>query len=180
MNKVLAVAIGLSFTVIAFANSTGNNLIQTISKGKLKVIKNFETPFGLTGHVAQSKNSHQKMIVYTDKSEKYLIVGYVVNAQGINYTKQYTNKYVISPMASTAYQKLLTNTHWFTDGQVNAPHKMYVLIDLNCIYCHWLRMVYFTFPSKSASIFNGSCRSRCQFECRVVVVDSCIYLHNRR
>ena len=137
MKKILAVAMGLSFTVAPLANPAGEHLIQTVSKGQLEVTKSFATPFGLTGYVAHPKVSQQGMIMFTDKSGKYLVVGNVVDAQGVNYTQKYTDQYVTNPMASVAY-KQLTTTHWFADGQDSAPHKMYVLIDPNCIYCHLL------------------------------------------
>jgi thiol:disulfide interchange protein DsbG len=137
MKKILAATIGLSFAISGFANPTGEHLIQTVSKGQLVVTKSFSTPFGLTGYVAHPKGSQQGMVMYTDTSGKYLMVGNVVDAQGVNYTQKYTEQYVTNPTAAVAYKQLET-AHWFTDGNDNAPHKMYVLIDPNCIYCHLL------------------------------------------
>lgn len=137
MKKILTAAIGLSFAITSFANPAGKQLIQTISKGQLEVTKSFQTPFGLTGYVAHPKGSQQGMIMFTDSSGKYLIVGNVVDAQGENYTRKYTDQYVTNPMAAVAYKQLAA-AHWFTDGSAKAPQKMYVLIDPNCIYCHLL------------------------------------------
>jgi len=137
MKKILVAAIGLSFAITGFANSAGKQLIQTVSNGQLVAVKSFPTPFGLIGYVAHHKGSQHWMIMYTDTSGQYLVAGNVMNAQGVNYTKKYTQQYVTNPMAAVAYQQLAI-IHWFADGENNAPHKMYVFIDPNCIYCHLL------------------------------------------
>ena len=133
--------LGLSALITAgslwAADSAGTQLIQTVSQGQLSVTNSFSTPFGMTGYVVHPKNSNQSMVMYTDASGKYLFVGNVVTADGQNLTDQYTQQYVISPIAKEAY-KALPATHWFTQGSDAAPHKVYILIDPNCIYCHLL------------------------------------------
>jgi thiol:disulfide interchange protein DsbG len=77
------------------------------------------------------------MVIFADKNGQYLIVGTVVNADGQNLSDQYTQQYVNVGVAKAAYADL-GNTVWFSEGSDKAPHKAYIIIDPNCIYCHLL------------------------------------------
>jgi len=77
------------------------------------------------------------MVVYSDKSGQYMFIGTIIDSNGQNLTDQYTQKYVNAGIAKTAFAQLPDLT-WFSQGDENAPHKAYIIIDPNCIYCHLL------------------------------------------
>jgi len=137
IKKTMMAACALLACGAVWANQAGEHLITKISKGKLAVDSTFKTPFGMTGYVVTPKGKSQRMIMFTDASGKYLFVGNVISAKGENLTQMYNQKYVMGPMAQKAYKDLV-HTHYFADGKGSAPHKAYVVMDPNCIYCHLL------------------------------------------
>lgn len=123
---------------VAFAadQAAAEKLVDSVAKGQLTITQSFPAVGGLEGFVLSPKSGQgQGMIGYTDASAHYLFIGNVIGADGTNYTQQYTQKYIQSKVAKAAYAAA-PNTAWFVDGSDKAPHKMYVVIDANCIFCH--------------------------------------------
>ena len=121
-------------------SSKAAKLIMKVSKNQLQIINQFQTPAGMTGFVVKPIAGGKSMILYVDKSEKYLFMGNIISADGKSLSASYTEKYITVITAKTAYAALST-THWFTQGSANAPHKIYVVIEPNCSACHFLYQV---------------------------------------
>ncbi|MFT6834606.1 MAG: thiol:disulfide interchange protein DsbG [Francisellaceae bacterium] len=119
----------------AKANTSGVNLIKSLTNNQAKVSESFSTPIGLNGYVIEPvENGGQKQVVFT-QGDKYLIIGNVVTADGKNLTKEYTQEYITSKVAKESYKEI-SNLNWVSEGSDDAKHKMYVIFDPNCIYCH--------------------------------------------
>ncbi len=140
---VTAISVILLSSATAFAAATPalsapEKLVNTVTKGQVSITQSFSAVDGLQGFVLSPKSGQgQSMIAYTDKNGQYLFVGNLIGADGTNYTQQYTQQYIQAKVAKAAYAAA-ANTAWFTDGSDKAPHKMYVIIDPNCIFCHLL------------------------------------------
>jgi thiol:disulfide interchange protein DsbG len=121
------------------ADPAASQLVQKITQGQVKITQTFNAVDNLQGFVIQPNNGsdNRSMIVYTDKSGQYMFIGTIIDSNGQNLTDKYTQQYINSGVAQTAYQQL-PSTSWFVEGSDKAPHKAYVIIDPNCIYCHLL------------------------------------------
>ncbi len=112
-------------------------LVSAVTKGQLEISKEFTVSGGLRGLVVEPKQGGRGMVVFTNKKAKYLFIGNLINAKGENLTQTYTKKYVDAAVAKKAF-KSLSGTTWFAEGSDTAPHKLYAVIDPNCIFCHML------------------------------------------
>lgn len=115
------------------------NFINQSTHNSINILSSFKSDIpGLTGFVITSKQVQGKpLVAYVNDSATYMVVGAVLNAQGVNITYQDTIKYITSAANQAAY-KGLQNTYTFLDGDKNAPHKMTIIADPNCIFCHKL------------------------------------------
>ncbi len=142
MRKCLtAVAIATFCTALFAATSNSDSpavkLISKVSKGQLMVKQQFKSVGDLQGFVVQPKKGGRKAILFADKSGQYVIAGNVLDAKGINLTEQATQKYINANVAKKAYAQAKTQ-YWFSQGKAKAPHKAYIIVDPNCIFCHML------------------------------------------
>lgn len=141
---LIAAAFNMTFVSIAEAKSSNKNvstaaatqLVNKVLSGQGNVQQSFPAANGLIGFVVQSSQGNNG-IIYADPKGQYVFVGSIINAQGQDLTQLYTNQYINSKIAGPAYQDA-ADTSYFTDGNDNAPHKAYVIIDPNCIFCHVL------------------------------------------
>ena len=142
--RATVVAALLSATGLLFsgASTAGGNqalqLVNKITQNNAKIVKQFDGINNLQGFViAPRQGKGQKTVVYADKKGRYMIAGAVIDKNGQNVTQGDFNKYVTAAMAP----KVLTavqSTHWLQDGNASAPHKVYVLVEPNCVACHML------------------------------------------
>lgn len=133
----------LMFSFAGYADNTasssnseqGRKLIESLTNGQAKVRESFQTDIGLTGFViAPVQQGGQEQVVFAQQ-DQYLIIGNVITAQGKNLTQHYTEKLINSKKAKEAYQQI-SKLHWIAEGSDQAKHKLYVIFDPNCIYCH--------------------------------------------
>jgi len=143
VQRIFFVFITSFFALSSFAASTVNlnspqaKLVMTISKNQLQIVNQFQTPLGLTGFVVKPLRGGKSVILYVDKTGKYLVMGNIINEDGKNLSAEYTAKYITAITAKDAYAAV-DKTHWFTEGSANAPHKVYIIIEPNCSACHML------------------------------------------
>ncbi len=145
MNKLATILIGVavaaSSTVIFAATSSdtpASKLINKIIGAQGHIVQSFPAVDGLTGFVVQSnQGGNNNGILYADVKGQYIFAGSIINAQGQDLTQQYTNEYINSKIAGPAYAQAMS-LNYFTSGSDNAPHKAFVIIDPNCIFCHTL------------------------------------------
>jgi thiol:disulfide interchange protein DsbG len=142
---LLATALTLPVASMATPKASNNKplntaaatqLVNKILSGQGTIVQTFPAANNLIGFVVRSAQGDNG-IVYADAKGQYLFVGSVINAQGQDLTQLFTNQYINSKIAGPAYQEAV-NRAWFADGQDNAPHKAYILIDPNCIFCNLL------------------------------------------
>lgn len=107
-------------------------------KGKLIIQKHFLVNKSILGFVLADKATPEQPlgILYTDRSGTYLINP----ATTINADKQtlyaYGFAHYIESSAAKAALKNIQATHYVTQGKDNAPHKIWIVVDPNCIFCH--------------------------------------------
>lgn len=111
-------------------------LIEKLTRGTVTIKHRFSTPAGLQGFVIKPQ-SGSMTTVYTDRTGRYLITGSIINAKGQNQSQIDLQHYLNKTTAAPAYNAI-AKTHWFLQGNANAPHKLYVVFDPNCIACHLL------------------------------------------
>ncbi len=115
----------------------GAQLVLKLTHGQALITQEFPAISNLNGYVVSPKNGGQSVIIYADQQGKYMFMGNLINAAGDNLSNTFTQKYVISVTAKSALNDVVGTT-WFVDGKDSAPHKAYILVDPNCIYCHKL------------------------------------------
>ncbi|NCX93700.1 MAG: hypothetical protein EBX40_03380 [Gammaproteobacteria bacterium] len=115
----------------------GEALIQKLTQNQAVIDQTFTTENGWIGYVVRPAQSLRGAILYTDATGSYLFAGNLVNSDGQNLTQAYTEEYVNSKLATQA-AALVGDLNWIQQGQDSAPHKAYIVLDPNCIYCHLL------------------------------------------
>ncbi len=111
-------------------------LINKVSQGKVTVLKHFVVNPSIQGFVITTNPASDKRgLLYTDGQGQYLIDGNLMDITGQNLAQKNYYQYVQPKAASTAYQTI-AQTSWIQQGQDSAPHKLYAVIDPNCIFCH--------------------------------------------
>jgi thiol:disulfide interchange protein DsbG len=142
---LIAVTVNISLTGVAFAKANtdkkvstaaATQLVNKVLNGQGTIQQNFPAVDGLIGFVVQSSQGNNG-IIYADAKGQYMFVGSIINGQGQDLTQLYTNQYINSKIAGPAYQDA-GSTGYFSDGSDDAPHKAYIIIDPNCIFCHVL------------------------------------------
>ena len=114
----------------------GEATIATLTHNQVKITEHFDAVDGLQGFVVQNvANPDQSGILYTTHSGKYLLSGAIVSDKGKNIVQDDFAKY-IKPHSAEAIFKSIQKTAWIQDGKNSAPHKMYVVMDPNCRFCH--------------------------------------------
>ena len=116
--------------------SPGAKLIGSLTHHELTPVKSFTAAPRLRGFVVKAQNG-QEAVLFTDNKGTYLVAGNVIAKDGRNLTQYYTHKYIDSEIALKAF-KAIDHTTFIADGDQGAPHKLYVVWDPNCGYCHLL------------------------------------------
>ncbi|MDO8953874.1 MAG: thiol:disulfide interchange protein DsbG [Gammaproteobacteria bacterium] len=134
---LLAGLVSLSFSAQAKLNldSPAAKLVTKLTYNQVTITNEFKAANGWQGFVVQTKKQNSQAILFVDPANKYLFAGALIAADGTNLTQQYTDEYINKAIAKNAGQAI-AKTHWISEGSDSAPHKIYVLIDPNCIYCH--------------------------------------------
>lgn len=127
----------IALPMAAFASDAGSKAIMQITKGKAKITKEFDAVNGLKGYVIKPVAGGRSLVVFSNKGGNYMFVGNIINKKGENLTQAYTEKYVNAELAKSALSDA-SKSVFFTDGSNSAPHKAYIIIDPNCIFCHKL------------------------------------------
>ena len=116
---------------------SAEHLVQDNFHGKAHVVKVFPGPTQkLTGIIAENSR-HQQGVLWM-LSNRYLLLGPVVNDKGQDITQAATEKYLPQPQKIPAGQiaPAAMKAPGFTIG--HAGPLMVVFADPNCIYCHLL------------------------------------------
>lgn len=127
-----------SFASLLSSSDPAKQLVEQLGNGQVNVVKEFDGLGNLKGFVVSPQgHSDQKAVVYADKDGKYMIPGPIVDSAGNNVAQADYEKYVLSEQ-SPAIFAAAEKTNWVQDGSNNAPHKVYIMIEPNCIACHML------------------------------------------
>lgn len=130
------------------AVDAGGKLVIKSTQGKAKIVQTFKALDNINGYVLEpASGSGRGLVVYADKDGRYMVVGNLINKDGKSLTEGYMQKYVTSKLAKDAYTQA-AKTFYFTDGSNKAPHKAYIIIDPNCIFCHKLYTAVFPLIDK--------------------------------
>lgn len=138
MKKLITTSLVALATIAAVAQSPAEQVIEKAAKNQVVIVKQFPSVGNLQGFVVSPKSkSGQKTVIYADKNGQYMIAGAIINKDGVNITQRDYKKYITDAMAP----KVITSakaTSWFAQGNPNAPHQAYVIVEPNCIACHML------------------------------------------
>lgn len=115
--------------------SASKSSVQSLIKGKGVILKTFKSgPF--FGYVVKGNQANSpEGILFTDASGQYVISGNIIGQSKANISQQAIDKYITPAKAKKAYETINT-VSYVTDGKDSAPHKLYVVADPNCIFCH--------------------------------------------
>lgn len=104
--------------------------------GGLKLENTFKAPGGLTGWVLSS-GVDQNLVVYTPADGSIAIAGNMLDAKGVNLTKEHLAKYAPQPDYEKLWSEASKST-WIAEGAKGADVKstIYVFEDANCSFCH--------------------------------------------
>ncbi len=117
----------------------GAALLMRVAHQQLTIEEIVPVSKTLTAYVVAPSStaaSSQKMIVFV-ADDQYIIAGNVLNAEGKSLTSELTTEYITRATAKMAYREA-SSTTWFVEGSDAAPHKTYIVIDPNCIFCHMI------------------------------------------
>ncbi len=109
-------------------------LVQRSTNNQLTILNHFDAEPDLYGFVVRNKNA-QEGIVYTTRDGQYFFTGQLYSAAGKNLTQEQFNTYVEPESAKYAYANA-SKTSFIQQGKDTAPHKIYAVVDPNCLYCH--------------------------------------------
>ena len=133
----LLTAPGLLFASL-FSGDKAAQLVNNLAQGKVKIVKQFDSISNLEGFVIEPTSGPvQQTVVYADKNGSYMIAGAVITSDGQNLAELDYDKYVnaaVAPKIFASAQK----TNWIQEGNANAPHKAYILVEPNCMACHMI------------------------------------------
>lgn len=141
--KLAVLACSLALSSISFASlfsssDPAQKLVEQLGNGQIVVIKEFDSVGNLKGFVVSPKaDPSQKAVVYADKDGQYMIPSALVDTSGNNLAQSDYEKYVLSSQSPAIYAAA-QKTNWVQDGSDSAPHKVYIMIEPNCIACHML------------------------------------------
>ncbi len=113
----------------------GAKMILNLTHGKALITQEFQAVGNINGYVLSPKEGGQSVIIYADKDGQYMFMGSLMDSTGNSLSNNFNQKYVVSVTAKAALKEA-AGTTWFVDGKDSAPHKAYILLDPNCIYCH--------------------------------------------
>ena len=124
-------------TTIASRYQAQLNLIQSATHHAVTISRHFDSGVpGVTGFVIHDKTPHtHPLIAYVDHNAHYMMIGALLNAKGVNLNYRNTQRYIMQAEQANAYQDV-TNTTTFVEGKHNAPHKLTIIADPNCSFCH--------------------------------------------
>ena len=138
MKKLITTGLVALATLVAVAQSPAEQVILKAAKNQVIIVKQFPSIGNLVGFVISPKaQKNQKTIIYAAKDGQYMIAGSVIDNKGVNITQADYKKYVTDAMAPKVIMAA-QKTSWFAQGNPNAPHQAYVIVEPNCIACHML------------------------------------------
>jgi thiol:disulfide interchange protein DsbG len=112
-------------------------LINTVTRGGVNILNQFQASNNLEGYVVQSTQNNAQSIVYVDNQGRYLFFGNLFGETGQNLSAQDFQTYIAPQSASIAFN-YLNSVAYIQQGSNKALHQIYVVFDPNCIYCHRL------------------------------------------
>lgn len=117
------------------STQAAKNLIAKATGGRAVVLQTFtDGPFQgfiLKGTEANSPEG----ILFTDSTGQYLISGNVMDSQLKSLTEKAFDQYISPGKAKAAWASINT-VSYVSMGSDSAPHKLYVVADPNCVFCH--------------------------------------------
>lgn len=120
---------------VAMNQQAAKVLIGKATGGKAIVMQTFvDGPF--QGFVLKGDQPNSpEGILFTDASGQYLISGNVLDQNLKSLTEAAFDQYISPEKAQAAWASVNT-VSYVTMGKDDAPHKLYVVADPNCVFCH--------------------------------------------
>ena len=101
------------------------------------VVRSFDAASGLTGWVLQDR-SGKFTIVYTTADGDSMLSGVLYSRNGDNLSSLYTDLYVPTADLNSIWTRLENSSFVVSGTQQDPKAVIYVVMDPNCIYCHYL------------------------------------------
>ena len=107
--------------------------VKALQAKGLEIVGTFDAPGGMTGYAGILEQ--QPMAVYVTSDGKQAIIGSMVDAKGVDLTREPVTRLVSKPISAKTL-KLLEESAWIADGAKTAPRVVYTFTDPNCPYCN--------------------------------------------
>lgn len=108
------------------------------------ILKQFDTGIHLQGFILEDKKDPNKKTVTFTSEDGFVIVNGELLAWDINQdrvtnlNKLYTKYFITDDRANQLYVAIKQKAAYIQQGDNNAPHKFYAIIDPGCEFCHAL------------------------------------------
>lgn len=114
-----------------FNNDLALELIKNKTDGAVVIDKEFPAIGNLEGFLVHFKQEPTNdAIIYVDKQGRYMVMGDIIDQQGVNITTQHTAQYIHNPIMINAFNHLY-QTHWILQGNSHAKRVITIMIDPN-------------------------------------------------
>lgn len=126
-------------STLAYAGLNPDDVPTVVKKveeaTKYKAITKIPVKGNLTGWV-MSNGPGKNITVYTPKDNSVVILGNMLDANGVNLTKEYSEQYGVKVDYKKAWNALEKTSVVTQSAKGPVKSSIYVFIDPNCGYCH--------------------------------------------
>jgi len=113
--------------------------LHPVLQAGFKVTRDFAAVGGLTGWVLRAPDGEYN-VFYSTPDGQNLIAGALVSADGENLTQRYVAEYVPKPDLAALWVRFEQANIVISGAQRDPKGVVYVIMDPNCIFCHFLWM----------------------------------------
>ena len=113
--------------------------LHPVLQAGFKVTRHFTAVSDLTGWVLRAPDG-QYSVFYSTSDGQNLIAGALVTSSGENLTQRYAAQYVPKPDLTALWLRFEQASVVVSGTQRDARGTLYVIMDPNCIFCHFLWM----------------------------------------
>jgi thiol:disulfide interchange protein DsbG len=113
--------------------------LHPVLQAGFKVTRDFPAAGGLTGWVLRAPDGEYN-VFYSTPDGQYLMAGALVSGDGENLTQRYVAQYVPKPDLTALWQRFEKANIVTSGAQRDPKGVLYVIMDPNCIFCHFLWM----------------------------------------
>lgn len=107
--------------------------VKNLEQHDVQIVGEFETPGGVQAYAGIAQQ--QPLAIYLTPDGKHVIIGTMMDEQGIDVTQAALTKATVAPWTAATWDAL-SESRWVSDGSDDADHVIYMFTDANCPFCH--------------------------------------------